>query len=395
MKRFIIAITYCFLSVNSFTQQEDSDIVIGISHTIKSTILNQDRTIQIYVPDDYDTSEKLYPVLYILDGQYYFLNGITIQKSTRSSDYFPDMIVVGIQTANPLRRTLYGGKREDFLAFLEKEVIAYIDSSYRTTDTRILFGWENAAYFASFAILNEKQLFNAVIGTNGAYATEEEIEAFDVLENSTEKYLYIAASTKDIYSIDYIEEFSEYLRNKNPKNLIYKSELFNDEVHESLAYLAMYFGLKHYYHNYPSLNFSSIKDYEDRGGMDYLTTYFKKRGERFGLPTEIDDAVKNTLIWLAWNRNNFDYFQFFMTEFKEVLSTRRYDSGYWQNRFGQFYLKHKDYENAILYFEHGIATYPKASQLNDMYRGLGDTYTAKGNKKKAEGMYAKINRLKN
>ncbi|RKE95375.1 alpha/beta hydrolase-fold protein [Ichthyenterobacterium magnum] len=395
MKLFIIALIYCFLSANTFAQQGSSEISIGTNHTIHSKILNQDRELQVYLPDNYKDSGKLYPVLYILDGQWYFLNGIAIQKSTRSSHYFPDMIVVGIKTTNPLRRSLYGRNSENFLLFLEKEVIKYVDDNFKTTNTRILFGWENAANFASSVILHEKQIFDAVIVSNGAFASNEEIDAFDALENSTIKYLYIAGSTKDIYSIGYSEAFSNALQEKNPKNLMYKSELFNDETHGSLSYLAMHFGLKHYYHNYLPLNFSSIKDYENKGGIEYLTNYFKERGNRFGLSTEIDDSVKNTLIWLAWSSDNFNSFKYFMTQFSEVLSTRRYASGYWQNRIGQFYLKHKDYDSAIKHFKHGIATFPDARQLKDMYSGLGDAYMAKGDIRKGKQMHRKVKSIQN
>ena len=113
--------------------------------------------------------------------------------------------------------------------------------------------------------------------------------------------------------------------------------------------------------------------------MDYLTTYFKERAKRFGGVETINDDTKNALIWLAWNRNNFEYFTIFMNQFKDVLTTKRYASAYWQNRFGQFYLKHKDYKNAIKYFETGLSQYPNSNFEVDMKKGLVD---AKAGKKK-------------
>ena len=146
--------------------------------------------------------------------------------------------------------------------------------------------------------------------------------------------------------------------------------MFNDEVHESLAHLSMYKGLKYYYHNYNALVFESIQQYVDLGGLPYLTSYFQKRAARFGMDKKIDDATKNGLIWLAWKRNNFEYFSFFMEEFKDVLTTKRYASAYWQNRFGQFYLKHKAYEKAINYFQSGLNQYPKSRFEKEFKEGL-------------------------
>ena len=76
-------------------------------------------------------------------------------------------------------------------------------------------------------------------------------------------------------------------------------------------------------------------------------------------------------------------------EFKDVLSTRRYQSAYWQNRLGQFYLKHKDYNNAIFYFTTGIKDYPKSNRMAMMYAGLGDAYLGIKNPIKALEAYKK------
>ena len=59
-----------------------------------------------------------------------------------------------------------------------------------------------------------------------------------------------------------------------------------------------------------------------------------------------------------------------MTQFKDVLSTERYASAYWQNRFGQFYLLHKDYPNAIKYFSTGLTRYPNTNFEAEMKQGL-------------------------
>ena len=69
-----------------------------------------------------------------------------------------------------------------------------------------------------------------------------------------------------------------------------------------------------------------------------------------------------------------------MTEFKDVLSTKRYSSEYWQNRFGQFYLKHNNYDKAIKYF---TAAHTKYQQTARVFNGLGQAYLASNDKKQA------------
>ena len=350
------------------SQTKGTPISIGDNYTISSKILNQDREIQIYLPDSYTTSKQSYPVLYILDGQRFFTNGVAIQKSLQTPDAIPEMIIVGINSSWSSRRTIFGDN-DTFTSFLKDEVIQFVDSSFRTTKERIIYGWEAAAYYISEMILKETDLFSGAIITDGGDASEGLVKGFN---SNKEVYLYMANSRKDIFYIASSDHFNELLKINNPKNLTWKYELFNDEVHQTMPHLAMYKGIKYYYHNYGSPIFESIQQYIDLGEIDYLTTYFKKRAKRFGGNGNIDDSTKNNLIWLAWNRNNFEYFNFFMTKFKTVLSSKRYASAYWQNRFGQFYLQHKDYQNAIKYFNSGLTKYPNSNFETEMKQGLSE-----------------------
>ncbi|MGK0412875.1 MAG: hypothetical protein ACJA1B_001077 [Polaribacter sp.] len=52
MKQILITIICLFLYSNCLSQIEDSQITIGTNHILQSTLLNQDRTIQIYVPEE-------------------------------------------------------------------------------------------------------------------------------------------------------------------------------------------------------------------------------------------------------------------------------------------------------------------------------------------------------
>ncbi len=362
-----IFILLCFISSFAIAQTKGTPISFGKTYTLASKELNQDREIQVYLPVSYQNSKEKYPVLYILDGQWFFANGVGIQQSLRTPGAIPEMIVVGIKTKNPIRRRFYQREKEKFTRFLNNEVIAFIDSNYRTTNERVIYGWESAAYFISELILGKNNRFKGAIVTDGGYASEELIKKFN---SSSDIYLFIANSKKDIYYIGSTEAFSKNLSKHQPKNLIWKYELFNDEVHETLPHLAMYKGIMYYYYNYDSLVFESMDAYEKAGGMAYLTSFFKERAKRFGGDGSIDDSTKNSLIWLAWRRNNFKYFSYFMNEFKEVLSTKRYASAYWQNRLGQFYLKHKDYKNAIIYFTRGLEKYPNTNFQKEMEEGL-------------------------
>jgi hypothetical protein len=160
------------------------------------------------------------------------------------------------------------------------------------------------------------------------------------------------------------------LKKNNPINLRWKYELFNDEVHETLGHLAMYKGLKYYYYNDDDLVFESIQQHIDLGGLDYLSSYFKAREKRFGPNKKVEIDTKNILIWLALNRDNFKYFNYFVKEFEGILDNKRHANAYWKNRFGHYYLKNKDYKNAKILFKKGLLRYPNSNFESEMKQGL-------------------------
>ena len=128
MKRLLIfTLSYFIITALCAAQEDGSPVNIGMNHTIKSSILNQDRTIQIYTPASYPGSTRDYPVLYILDGQWYFLSDVAIQTAMKTPRAVPGMIVVGINTSDSSRRSLFSDKKEKFTDFLVKEVVPYID----------------------------------------------------------------------------------------------------------------------------------------------------------------------------------------------------------------------------------------------------------------------------
>ncbi len=354
-----------FLSVTAQVK-EAGNITIGKKFTIQSKILNTTNDIQIYLPNSYSTSKEKYPVLYLLDGQRFFTNAVAIQKSVRSPLTLPEMIVVSVNSKRTTRRPLFGDGKK-YTSFIKNDVIKFVDANFRTTKERVIFGWEAAAYYISEMILQEKDLFSGAIVSDGGLASEKIIKGF---QSEKEIYLYIANSKRDIYYVKSTERFSERLKQISPKNLRWKYELFNEEVHQSLPQLSLYKGLQYYYHNYDALVFESIPAYINAGGIPYLKSFYKERAKRFGGDGKIAESTKNSLIWLARDHDNFKYFSFFMEEFKDVLKTKRYASAYWQHRLGQFYLKHKDYKNAIKFFEAGLSKYPNTNFEERMKKGL-------------------------
>ena len=187
----------------------------GFSISLKSSILGEDRTIFIHLPDNYENSDGSYAVLYRLDGsQKMVRNTVSVLRClTREEENTPEMIVVAIENPDrdrdmwPTHTMFYpeslplGAK--NFQAFIEKELIPYIDSHYRTNKSRILCGQSLSAVFTLYTFLNKPYLFDSFIACSGAFPDCEPFfkelsnQAFQQPEQFEGKKLFITHGLKD------------------------------------------------------------------------------------------------------------------------------------------------------------------------------------------------------
>ena len=72
-KQILLFVTFIGIIVSINAQvSKIGDITSGTNYNIESKILDQTRTIQIYVPEDYDQSNEKCPVIYVFDSQKIF-----------------------------------------------------------------------------------------------------------------------------------------------------------------------------------------------------------------------------------------------------------------------------------------------------------------------------------
>lgn len=166
-----------------------ADIVpLAERFNISSKILKEDRSYLVWKPNDYDPG-KAYPVLYLLDGLDHLNYVAGAVDYFQSNNRIPPMLVVAIENTDRNRdigfKSFEPGSSgaENFLAFLENELIPEINSSYSTQKYRLLVGHSAGGMFTLYALLNDPTLFNAYISVSGPLFWHEE-------------YLVKAAETK-------------------------------------------------------------------------------------------------------------------------------------------------------------------------------------------------------
>lgn len=165
-----------FLSTKALFGQ---GIKIGFKDSILSKVLNETRTMIIKLPVDYSSSDKAYPVLYRLDGDLdLFTETVgTINRLVYTEELIPDMIIVMVENTNrnrdmmPINTSFFKAEpgADNFKRFIENELIPYINSTYRTTNDKLLCGQSLSAVFVLYCFLTCPNSFDSYIACSGGF----------------------------------------------------------------------------------------------------------------------------------------------------------------------------------------------------------------------------------
>jgi predicted alpha/beta superfamily hydrolase len=325
---------------------------------LSSKALNEDRTIWIHLPPDYNSSTDNYPVLYLLDGGSHFkyVSEMVDFLSDFETPYIPRMIVVGIPNIDRGRDFtpifyLKAGKEngaERFLNFIQKELVPYIDKSYRAQPYRVLEAHSLGGLFGVYANAAAPNLFQASIIISPALTGDENKVkvmkdfAADLLNsNNHPRKFFITIGDEGTGSVDLL---NKELTAFGPKSVQWKLKKYNDEDHFSVPYKSMYDGLRFIYTNwYMSVFLNPAKiSYQD------IEKHYLKLSEEFGYEINPSEDFLN-------------------------------QSGYQQ-------LKFKHIEEAITIFKQNIKAHPNSFNV---YDSMGEAYMMNGQKVLAIENYEK------
>lgn len=163
------------------TDNNTKPFVLGVIDEVRSVILNEKRTLNIYLPDGYDkNAADKYPVIYLLDGSadedFIHIVGLVQFNNFSWIDRVPKSVVVGIATIDRRRdftfpttnageKNLYktAGKSENFMNFIEQELQPFIEKKYRTNSSKTLIGQSLGGLLATEILFKKPQLFDKYI----------------------------------------------------------------------------------------------------------------------------------------------------------------------------------------------------------------------------------------
>lgn len=188
MKRFFIISLFISLTTLAFGQTgkapqatKSKPFVLGEIRELPSSLLNETRVLNIYLPEGYNAGDTTrYPVIYLLDGSadedFIHIAGLVQFNSFEWINQVPKSIVVGIATVDRKRDFTFPttieadkkkypttGHSDAFMAFMEKELQPFIEKTYKTTKAKTLIGQSLGGLLATEVLLKKPTLFNTYI----------------------------------------------------------------------------------------------------------------------------------------------------------------------------------------------------------------------------------------
>lgn len=240
-------------------------------HALAAESVAEEYVIQVGLPEDYGEGPRAYPVVYVLDAEKSFGLVRDIVDWLSWAREIPPMIVVGISygedqdawwskrsrdlTPSPDRSRIWGeweiaGGAADFRAFLDSELLPFIESRYRATSDRTLIGLSFGGLFGAYDLLQADRLFRRYVLVSPAFAWDHEMilqlqTRFRSAHAEMPVALYVAVGDQDTAVIlDSWERWNEALARSAYGGLGYVTEKISGETHISVFPSAVTRGLK-------------------------------------------------------------------------------------------------------------------------------------------------------
>jgi predicted alpha/beta superfamily hydrolase len=156
---------------------------------LTSSIDSLHYVLYINLPENYASTNKKYPVLFVTDAQWLFPAIYAGYGSMHYDGFLPDLITVGITwpddyngsrnrdfSPNPVEGIPNSGNANRFLTIIKKDIIKLITSTYRVDEHDMaLFGTSLGGVFALFTLFHEPSLFKRYIIISPALEWDHDI----------------------------------------------------------------------------------------------------------------------------------------------------------------------------------------------------------------------------
>ena len=296
--------------------------IVADKITLQSEILNETRELFVYTPEDY-SAKNSYPVIYILDGEHYFISTLGIANALSATQKIPDAIVVGIKTSIRVRDFLppiqdkplssqqewtqkkfprFGGTGK-FRQFLQQELFPYIDENYATLPNKTLIGHSNAGVFVLDTFITQPKLFTNYIAISPApWWGEQQIDTVftQAIKSALAVNLYLTIADEGNKFYAHSQRIAANLASTHSKQLNWQYQHFAEEDHQSTVYPAIYQGLSKVFADF---YYQDIKTVGQYGKVEEVINYYQTLSTRYNYNIKVPTSILSELATLQLNHN--------------------------------------------------------------------------------------------
>ena len=324
MKRLVQSLFFLLLMSKAYAQEEQ--FTLGNIHNFSSAILQEDRKIAIYLPQDYSQSPHKYQVLYLLDGEWNFPFLASLSEKLVASGDMPPIIIVGIINNNRNKDLTPPGKNdnkmrfgggETFLNFLTDELQPWVKENYRTHPYNILAGHSFGGLFSIYAMMQKPDHFQAFISLSpslGRNSEQEVHKARDFFRQNTSfpKSLYLAIGDESGYTYSSSNKFSKLIQEKEIQEMRFKFDQLMEENHVSITIGGFLNGLRFIYEGFNPERLDKLDE------IFQVESHYENLSKRFGYKIPVPELFfqKFTAEQIAFR--DYDYALYILNKYKEA-----------------------------------------------------------------------------
>jgi len=255
-----------------------------------SKILKEKKRVFVHLPDDYKI--KSYPTIYLISSA---------PKDFRADIFQGQFIGIGIENIDPKKYFIGQSNRDNYLNFLEDELIPFVEKEYNASLVRFISGHSISGGFVIDIFNKFPSSFSFYIATSPAV----QVLNLDIAKTAYTKpvYLYFDIGSRENY--EELEKANndlyKVLDSLKIKNLNWKYEVLADETHETNGFTGFCRGYNFY------KSFSTIPDSLLSKNIQTIIEYVNNLNSQLGNKVEIGEYVfmPNLLVNLkAENYNN-------------------------------------------------------------------------------------------
>ena len=360
----------------------------GFGQKLKDSILSKKldayRHLTISLPPSYDReTKKVYPLLFLLDGDYLF---DPFQGAISYGNYWddlPEVIIVGLAQNRDNERDsdctfddstgLPEGKGESFFEFIGGELMPFLQNKYRISPFKIIAGHDVTAGYMNLFLYKDNPLFNAYISLSPELATEMEVRVAERLGTFKQNMFYYQSSADgDIKKMRAkIATLDENIKAANNTSLNYKYDDFKGASHYSLVLYSIPSALYQFFAAYQPISTSEFQEKIvklESGYVDYLKNKYEILEKALGIkmPIRLNDfkAIEAAIL------KNKAYNEF---ELLAQLSKKMYPKSMLGDyHMAMYYENTGDIKNAVRHYQNGFQMQEIGDLTKDMMLGKAD-----------------------